>query len=338
MLVTTAPDRERVKLVRGILDLPENNFEPEPPTFSVADIKGKGLGLAASGSLRRGTALMSHTPVIMVHKRFVDEVDKEEQERILEAAVKLLPAATREKFDKERAIIGSGASARDIILSRPFLSDLGLGRNQNKDEEEERHYLNFPEATTFSHDCRPNVAYHIDSFYHIFHAIVIRKAEPGEELTISYVDPMLPRAQRQHRIRHWRKADCKCAKCTGNYSFKELEDSDARLAEIQTLQAELGNHENLDVTTDMVDRLLELYKIERLESRIAAAYEIAALTYNNLGLSKKAQKFANRARLAWLIEMGPDSNEAIAMRIFAEDPEGHYSYKAKVKGKKTPST
>ena len=81
----------------------------------------------------------------------------------------------------------------------------------------------------------------------------------------------------------------------------------------------------------MIARYIKLYKEEHLETRLADAYELAAVNYNYLGYSKEAEKYATLAAQAGSIEGGANSNNVIAMRIMAKDPVGHYSYKMKLK-------
>jgi hypothetical protein len=93
----------------------------------------------------------------------------------------------------------------------------------------------------------------------------------------------------------------------------------------------LADHESTGVTKAMIDRYIKLYKEERLETRLADAYELVATNYNYLGYSKEAAKYATLSAQAGTIEGGSEANNVIAMRILAKDPEGHYSYRMKVK-------
>jgi hypothetical protein len=266
---------------------------------------------------------MAKTPTLVVSKHVIDDLPEAEQSRLLDAAVKHLPAASRSEFIKRG---GDRAKMRDIILAMPLELDLSLGT----DTETGGHYAHYPEAAGLGHDCRPNAVSHVSVAGGILRITVVRKIWPGEQVTISDIDPRLPRAERQELHKKAKGTACTCSACTGHGNLGAVAESEANLKEIGELEAELKK-ERPKATVDMVKRLVELYKKERLESKIAATYELAAHTYNYLGHDKRAQKHAQLARQAWLLEEGPESNLAVAMNILAQDPKGHWSYRYLVK-------
>ena len=123
--------------------------------------------------------------------------------------------------------------------------------------------------------------------------------------------------------------DSKCALCEADKDA--IKKSDNRVREILMIEKILRDPESQGVTTDMMARLVELYKAEKLQSRYSDMYELVALNYNNLGYPKRASKYALLSAQAGAVERGADANDIIAMRILAKDPEGHYSYRARVK-------
>jgi len=126
-------------------------------------------------------------------------------------------------------------------------------------------------------------------------------------------------------------AECSCSLCSATKESTTSAESDKRIKEIKKIQSKLSDHESRGLTTDMIARFIKLYKEEHLATRLADAYELAGLNYNYLGHSKEAQKYATLAAQAGSIEGGAHSNNVIAMRIMAKDPEGHYSYRMKLK-------
>jgi DNA-directed RNA polymerase specialized sigma subunit len=108
-------------------------------------------------------------------------------------------------------------------------------------------------------------------------------------------------------------------------------ESDKRIKEIKRTRAKLSDHESRAVTPELIARFIELYKEEHLETSLADAYELAALNYNYLGYAREAAKYATLSAQAGSIEGGVNSNNAMAMRIMAKDPVGHYSYRMKLK-------
>ncbi|KAK1763728.1 hypothetical protein QBC33DRAFT_458779 [Phialemonium atrogriseum] len=332
-VVTTGTNMQRIKRMEPIMGRRENNGPTAAgdPGFEERDVPGRGVVLVANRTLRRGDTLMAWTPVLFVHKSLYKDLSEDEQGRLLAAAVHLLPDATRDRFKRMMLTANAGGGKRDLreVVKRLSFETNMAYRFAPSDMDNEKHYVTYPEVVSLAHDCRGNVAYYIDGA-HTHHSTVARKVAPGEELTMSYVDPFMPRAQRQEWVDKWKKTGCSCAHCTAGGDLGALARSDERLAEIQSIEAVLKEPDSKGVTTDMLARLVELYKEERLEPRMSDMYELVAINYNNLGYAKRATKYALLAAQAGAVERGADANDIVAMRILAKDPEGHYSWRTRV--------
>ncbi|KAK3934278.1 hypothetical protein QBC46DRAFT_414061 [Diplogelasinospora grovesii] len=345
-LVTKFEDFQKVERVEDHLNRGANKYDQKPGEgWEEADVVEKGPGIVALKPLRRGKPLMAWTPVLMVHKDlFRDVTHKAERTRLLEKAVSFLPDQTRERFNKQRGgkehteVDDPWRSVEDVVLAHPFEIDLGFAV---KPDDHAKHYVNYPEVSVLQHDCRPNVAFYIDN--NLAHRTTIaRKVQPGEELTIAYVDPMLARGERNEWIKKHRglrpgnkeNKKCPCLACNQKGNLAELKKSDARIEELLAIQAELKNHDSTKVTPEMIARYVELHELERLNTKLADAYELVALNYNYLGDHKNAKKYADLAVQAGIVEGGVESNDVVAMRIMASDVKGHYSYEFTVKKNK----
>ncbi|KAK4169585.1 hypothetical protein QBC43DRAFT_354867 [Cladorrhinum sp. PSN259] len=335
-LVTKLDEFQKVERVEGHLNHGDNRFE-EPASFTETEILEKGPGITATKTIRRGKQIMSWSPVLLVHKDFFDDVvKKKERTRLLETAVGFLPDATRAAFDKQRIRPGESSAAtnprsiEEILYAHPFEIDLGAGYRQTHSS---KHFINYPEVALFQHDCRPNVAYYIDSNLH-HRTTAARKITEGEELSISYIDPFEPRETRQDWVKRYRGLNkpCPCASCTQKNKPELIKAHDQRMEELTKIRAELRNHDSKKVTVEVVDRFLKLYiEEEKLSTKLSEAYELAALNYNYLGEDKKAKKYADLAVQAGIVEGGKDSNDVAAMRVMASDVTGHYSYRFTLK-------
>jgi len=330
-VITTVQNLQKIRRIQDRLaDEGVNRNEKTEPPFEVKDVDGKGLSMVANKSVKRGEKMMAWSPVLMIRKTFFEDVAADKQDALLAAAFQLLPEETREKFQEQVRAADAGKSKvlKDVILKHAFESDVGWAAQGRPNE---LHYVVYPEVATLKHDCRPNVAFYIDG-NHVHHTVVARRVQPGEELTISrLIDPVLTRLERQRILKKWRGEECGCPLCTGGKESSSVKESDKRVKEIKRIYAKLSDHESRGVTTDMIARYIKLYKEEHLETRLADAYELAAVNYNYLGYSKEAEKYATLAAQAGSIEGGTNSNNVIAMRIMAKDPVGHYSYKMKLK-------
>ncbi|KAG2234309.1 hypothetical protein BDF21DRAFT_406579 [Thamnidium elegans] len=112
------------------------------------------------------------------------------------------------------------------VLTKPFIQQTGLA------SEELIHYLNifksnnfaiddkdmfaigegtYPIAALFNHSCRPNAVVMFEGAYASIHAI--EDIEPGQEVTISYVDSAHSRTYRQKALRDKYFFDCQCVRC-----------------------------------------------------------------------------------------------------------------------------
>ncbi|ORY66298.1 uncharacterized protein BCR38DRAFT_473569 [Pseudomassariella vexata] len=312
-IVTTMANHQRVERLPKVTA----RLEGASSHFLLAAVPGKGLGLIATRKIRRGERIMAVQPAILVHLKFIEESELEDQYRLLELAVNKLPTARKDSFMAQAGDLG-GHRISDVIFTNSFQMSLG--------EEDGFHLGNFPEVSRFNHDCRPNVAFYIDNnLTHHTHAV--RDIHPGEELSISYLDSFQARSVRQERARASWGFSCSCSQCS--LSKTEADASDARLFSIYQIENEISDFSNQEASPALVERLISLYREERLEFRIAGAYTIAALKYNLFGKAKLAKKYAELAVEAGIIENGPDAADVRAMRELADDPKGHWSWNQK---------
>ncbi|KAK3322839.1 hypothetical protein B0H66DRAFT_620662 [Apodospora peruviana] len=332
VMVTKMEEYQKIERTEEHFNKADNKYE-EPIPWAETEIVDKGPGITATKNLRRGKALMSWTPVLAVSKDLFADLRRKDRTRLLEIAVSYLPDATRERFDRQRRPQGLSKKERtveQIILAAPFEFDLGYNWNPDVNS---KHYLNYPEVDVFTHDCRPNVAWHIDGDL-TFKATVARRIQAGDELTIAYVDPFVPREERTEWVRKHRGLGkpCPCQACSpGGGKEEEIKKADERWQELLEIQGELKNHESKNITPQKIQRFLDLVDQEKLNVKLADAYENAALNYNYLGMDRLAKKYADLAVQAAMVEEGTGANNVIALRIMAGDIKGHYSYQYTLK-------
>ncbi|OLN94205.1 SET domain-containing protein 5-like protein 1 [Colletotrichum chlorophyti] len=322
IVVVSTPDNIlRVKRLEE--ELQHQNPEDEStsasgPPFQVTEVDGKGLGMIANRSLARGDVVMLKTPVLLAHRGFIERTPPADKHSILDTVPGLLPAPTRRGFLGQMGHFG-GHQVSDILATNSFQMDLGGGDGQ--------HYGNFYEVSRYNHDCRPNVAFRIDDDLR-HRTTAVRPVAPGEELTISYLDPLGVRSVRQHRARRAWGFECACSQCS--LPRKLSATSDERLLEVEELERRLSDVGTV-VTASTVERFLKLYKEERLEAKMAGAYTTAALNYNLLGRNKMAVKYARLAIEAGTIENGPGAPDVEAMRALAADPKKHFTWRGRLR-------
>lgn len=319
VVITDPYNLEKVKQREvGLLALQAARDALPPPSFEMRTIEGKGLGLVANKTLTRGDDLMAHAPVLLVHRTFVEQFPTSQKHPILDYVPMMMPSATRRLFVRQKGHFG-GHKITDILTTNSFQMDLG-------GDTDGHHYGNFPEVSRFNHDCRPNAVFRIGQDM-VHRTTVIREVKPGEELTISYLDPLGQRAARMKRAKAAWGFECACSQCAASEAAAAA--SDARLSEIDALEKTLSDF-SAKVTLDMVDRYLGLFRTERLEAKMFGAYTTAALNCNLLGEEAMARDYALKAVEAGMLEDGPGAADVTAMRELAADPRKHFTWRRRL--------
>ena len=80
----------------------------------------------------------------------------------------------------------------------------------------------------------------------------------------------------------------------------------------------------------MAEKMLQLYRKEGLEGFLDIPYGFAALAYNAIGESKKAEKYAKLAREAILMKDGSWTPSLQLWNELLKDPKKHWSYRRRL--------
>lgn len=142
--------------------------------------------------------------------------------------------------------------------------------------------------------------------------------------------PVQTRTSRQTFLLHHWGFTCACSLCAA--PDDEAARSDARVAEIRALWAELDDYSPASAATPAkAERAVALYRDEGLATRMVEAYYRAAVEYNGAGDAPRARALAERAvREGEVMESGirPFLRN---MRELARDPEGHWTWRFRVR-------
>lgn len=337
-LITTEESYLRVKAVGDLLQEHDISFKDQPSAlpFHVDSVDGKGEGLLVDQPLKRGDPIMAHTPVFLVHRAFREDLPPPRQQLLLDAAINSLPKPTAELFLK---LSGHAHASQDhrvaaILHTNGFQVNLDLG--PDADQGQGHHYAVFPEVARMNHDCRPNVVFYVDPATLMHITTAVREIYPGEELTLSYLDPFAPHPERQERARAVWGFGCECELCRA--PEEAAADSEMRLAEIQWIESRLEDSSSTEVSTGLISYLLGLYENEGLYCCLAGAYALAALNFNMLGFASQAVTYAGLAIEALKMEQGETAPDIRSLTELSRDPKGHFTWKGRVKkpGEKPP--
>lgn len=322
--ITTPDNIDKVKEVGDLLHQYEVSFNKNDDAdlpFHIAEIDGKGNGVVANKPLSRGDPIMAHTPVLLIHQSFKEEPEQDRQHHLLDLALDSLPEQTADLFMGQMAHNPDEHPVAARLTTNAFRLDLGGVDGQ--------HYGAFPEVGKTNHDCRPNSAYYVDQSTLMHITTAVRPIAAREEITITYLDPLAPHADRQERAQsHW-GFGCTCPRCSA--AADDIAASDTRIKELKWIEGQLQDLKNSsnDVSVGLITYLLKLYEDERLHCRIANAYILAALNFNVLGYDQRAVKYAALAIDALKIEKGEGSSHIEAMEELKRDPKGHPTFKGR---------
>ncbi|KAK1752310.1 hypothetical protein QBC47DRAFT_306708 [Echria macrotheca] len=308
---------ENAKAVMSMLSVDQrrahgsSNQAQEEEMFRVAEVPGKGIGLIAKRLIREGDEVMVRRPSLVVQVAAQARINLQLRDELYGRALDAVSHDTRQKL---MAMVGHDLG--DKIDKNCFR--LRMGADEAVDSAD--HYLAcYPDVARLNHDCRPSLVYSIENGTHTVSAV--RDISVGEELSISYIRLLSPRAQRLAELRHW-GFECSCAQCT--MSNMQAAQSDARLRAISGLEADLDNSRQKLVMPETGHVLVDLYEQERLHVYMGRAYTKAALNYAAFGMEEEAERYAKLAAEAAKRESGSGSADFESMKSLSENPTAHW--------------
>jgi hypothetical protein len=310
--------------------------DPRDPPFIIASIPGRGMGLIANRTIERGDLIKAHPGIAIFHNDCVDKSFSDyasHKAPLMRLSVDQLPSPTRRLFLSMAAHNESEEPYIEKIYTNTFGEDFG----------DEDHSLVVPETARMNHDCRPNAMYYFDkkTLMHYTHAS--RTIYAGEEITITYIDPLQTRLRRREAIKRSWGFDCSCSLCSASQSF--IRESNRRVVEINKLTKMLMQVVSQNETErkkamrdvrdtrdvlEIAELLISLYEQERLWASVADGYRLAALCAASVGNNWRAVKWAMRAVETGLIHDGPGDEEVGDVRRLLVNPREHWSWAVNV--------
>lgn len=285
------------------------NIEPSNQPWQAESIPNKGIGLVATESIASGSLVAAYQPVVVVHPA-ISRVT--EPEGLIRLAVDQLPSKTASDFlNLSTHLNKPGLICQDILKSNSF--ELSIGSAQTM------HMAIVPETSRLNHDCGPNGQYFWDPLHITQYIHTSRDIAPGEEITVSYIDPFASHAVRQQHLSSF-GFSCTCRKCTNAAA------SDRRLGQINELQRVLNDWNTRDATPQKAVELIKLSEVEGLEAFLDVAYGHAALSFSSVGDEKNTKKYAEMAREKSWQRYGPSSPDMDMWDELVQKPMSHWSW------------
>ncbi|KAH8908313.1 SET domain-containing protein [Coniochaeta sp. PMI_546] len=291
--------------------------------YVAQEVPGKGTGLVALRTIRKGTRILCEEPAITL-PRLEDQGESE----LLTSISRQVNALTEHQ--------------RQIFLSlhnlHPYTNDaeryLGLACTVSLPIDDANGRADggvFLDASRINHACDNNAQkyWNTNIQRHTVHAL--RDIEEGEEITVYYLRAYRKREIRQATLRSDFGFDCSCRLCS--LPPRESQQSDRRLEEIHRLDGLIGNDGLTGVLLDplwilrYVDRQVRLYE-EQGQDHVGlprAFFDATQIAIAHGDLAR-ARIFAERAISSWRISLGDDAKEVIENSVIAEDPTKHRHY------------
>ncbi|KAF3055351.1 N-lysine methyltransferase SMYD2-B [Trichoderma lentiforme] len=293
------------------------NKQQEDDMFYESEIPGKGIGLIAKRLIRKGETVMKRQPSLLVQVETQARTDVHVRDILYGQAMDGM-----RDLDRSRVMGMTGSDLGDKIDKNCFR--LRINDDENSDSGD--HYIGcYPDIARLNHDCRPSLVYAINNFTHSISAV--RDIDAGEELSISYIRLLSPRAQRLAQLKHW-GFSCSCAHCT--MSSKDAATSDAHLRAIVGLERDLDNFKETLVMPETGAKLVELYQRERLHLYLSRAYAQAAINYATFGREDEAKEYARLALERLGIEPVSNAEDVVLMTLLSENPRLHGAWEARL--------
>ncbi|KAK4151243.1 hypothetical protein C8A00DRAFT_17328, partial [Chaetomidium leptoderma] len=303
--------------------------------YEMREIPGKGMGLIATEHIMRGDPIMANTASLMIDYRAFNELSRPEYTGLQAHAVANLDRAHQTillNLSSHDPAAAQTLPLTDLIDKIAATNGFDIDPSDDDPDQHNSYFVLFPEIARMNHDCRPNAEYLFDhaTLSQSIHAA--RDISPGEELTLSYINPLMTRAQRMAKLKKNWGFDCSCPSCSVENKSR-AEESDARIRQIGMIKGEMGDWGGGSrASPEMAELLVALYEMERLWGSLYEAYTLAALEYNAVGDAWTAVKYG-RMGVEWAIPMvGEGDDDVTELRALVEDPWGHWSWERRVSG------
>lgn len=266
--------------------------------YSRQDIPGKGKGLVASQRILRGTLIFTEQRPTTIASSDNHRPNPNSNKILAWGVLPDLPCT-------------------DPAASQQLASVLANFMPSNKKDKVGL----VPQHCFVNHSCHNNAhRYWNDNIKrHTIHAI--RNIEPGEEITIAYVDSLLGRIGRQQALKKDYDFSCTCKLCS--LSPEEVRKSDARLLQIRITEGLTRGRDILSIPEEVLGCILQLvYLLSEKETTksLAGTYFDAAQVHLVHGDLARASSFFKRALDEHIVYRGDNYPEIAEHKALMDDP------------------
>ncbi|KAM0335059.1 hypothetical protein ACHAQA_000093 [Verticillium albo-atrum] len=276
------------------------------PRYQLVDVEGKGLGLVANETIRKGDVLVREAPVMLRMVERPEAMNKAEAQGAQEKAfLQLAKEEQMEVLDLARNI--GGHPLDDIIRTNSFeVKFQGVA-----------HYALFKEISRINHACKPNTVTRWSQTKLQMEIVAYRDIKAGEELTVSYAPLHLMSDDRRDLIISTWGFECKCSLCSND---GELYLSDMHRRQLDRIMEELALPEvrTPALVTELVGELEDMIDDEALDVQRGDLYGVVSRVWSELGDFGEALRYAERGVGLHEYYKGADDSNTWQARRFVE--------------------
>ncbi|KAK2014798.1 SET domain-containing protein [Colletotrichum eremochloae] len=322
-IITDADRAAHITRSRGFTHPEDLEGTNQPlPKFEVAKVPGKDYGLVATRPIRRGEIILRETASLLIDYAAFRHIPADEMQRLQAQAIDYLPFRHRSEWLN---MSSHGYQGDHISMVDKILVTNSFDVEVDDEKRDDDFYAVFVNTSRMNHDCRPNVDYWFDPRTLTQRTVALRDIIPGEELTLSYINPMQSREDRRERLHNTWGFHCSCHHCMQDRL--KTEESDRRIEQIAALREEFNDYTPASrATPEMALLLISLYEQEQNWSLLSEAYTLAAIEFNGVGEPWLATKYARLAVDAGLTTLWEGHGDVIEMTKLIEDPWSHWSW------------
>eukprot|EP00930_Biecheleria_cincta_P050798 TRINITY_DN35975_c0_g1_i1.p1 TRINITY_DN35975_c0_g1~~TRINITY_DN35975_c0_g1_i1.p1 ORF type:complete len:376 (+),score=76.48 TRINITY_DN35975_c0_g1_i1:182-1309(+) len=233
---------------------------PPKSKFCIQAVDGCGLGVIAKCRISAGERILTEKPIFLVSAQEMQAAatsGQAAQELLIKGKLEQLRSEEQQAFwSLSDCHCGSGKKSAFGILQTN-----AIATGQNSAHTKNGLYF---VGCRFNHSCKPNVnrCWIPELGSEVFH--VTQDIEPGEELTIYYIDPTASISERQALLKRGFNFTCACASCSlqGDHRSaseqlrREYRECDAKLKEA------IENSGDLETAMTSVWRMIEVIEEE----------------------------------------------------------------------------
>ncbi|KAH8886531.1 SET domain-containing protein [Thozetella sp. PMI_491] len=269
--------------------------------YKVVDLPGRGKGVVAVRRIRRGEVIMTDYASVLAKSDFSREMTQAQGHELLHRAMEQLPIA-EQVFSLARNRKEDTPAPEDVVRTNSF----------NMAISGTAWVAVFPKISRINHDCAPN-AYTRFSEASLGNRIVaFHDIQPGQEITISYIEAGMTHAERQHTLHRVWGFNCSCALCQSTPG--QIATSDSRRQRLRNVQAEIAEYvrrRDFKRAIELNEEVVELITKERLSPDLCEHYEVMSRLYLAATDLDNAKRFAQLALRDMQATDGDENHEGM---------------------------